>query len=84
MEYRTIPLICLCWTLSCSNNPSPPGGLKNASSSQGGKVGRSPGKPALDPAAAAPVARSSMPQLSGPHHPVFSLADNRTLAHLMR
>jgi len=25
-----------------------------------------------------------MPQLSGPHHPVFSLADNRTLAHLMR
>jgi len=75
-------------TASCSSN---------VTSSEGGN--RPPAKPrpgtsapgqagaaAPEAAASAPrqAAASSMPQLSGEHHAVFSLADNRLLAHLLR
>jgi len=64
----------------------------SATSTEGGK-GPTTGKPAAvkgagssgSPAAAAKQAvASSMPQLQGEHQPVFSLADNRLLAHLLR
>jgi len=83
MEYRTILATCLllCPFVACS---------QNVTSSEGGKVktANTTAPPAVGvrgstpPAPAKPA--SSMPQLSGEHHPVFSLADNRLLAHLMR
>ncbi len=59
----------------------------SATSTEGGK---GPGKPSSVKAVGPPdapakkAATSSMPQLSGEHQPVFSLAHNRLLAHLLR
>lgn len=80
--------------LCCSSNAtSSEGGRAKAATPQGAPAtppaqGAEPAPgPQAAPAPAKPAAAvgpSSMPQLAGQHHPVFSLPDNRLLAHLIR
>jgi arylsulfatase A-like enzyme len=55
-----------------------------AASTQARQGGRSKVEPGAGAAGRGPAALAAAPALAGPHHPVFSLLDNRLLAHLIR